>query len=349
MAGETQFNSRSDSAAQKLKQQLNAQNRNNPGWTPLESAPVAVGPDGQPPKPPPPEGSYARQAYEQAQRDQPTQRQIVGDQPPAGTPDQQADGSVAPPLTGGQPTPAAPAEQPPQPPPLSENANARIQNLINELREKDRQIAELAAARTERDQMREQVSTLQQERERMMQQHLDELDPETRATIMAEARMRELLEQNNRSLMDQLQPQLATLHQQTKQTEYERLARKYPGFDLQIHPALIEQLRAKVPALTVEMAFKAVAEGDEAVTREQAAQVAVPPVVPAGNGASLPRYMPEPQPDPDDELRDFQRRTTELIRSNDPAQQRQGMRDMDVLIRERLRGSSYPGKPSVFD
>lgn len=364
-----QFNSRSDNAALKLKSELNARNRGVPGWQDLGPSPIAVGPDGQPPAPPPPEGSYARASWDQqqaqlraeqgaaaqhAQSDmgrgdhgQPTPRQVVGDQPPAGTSEQQSDGSVAPPLAGGQPQPAAPLEQSTNQP-FSENANARIQSLIAELREKDHQIAELAASREESTRLRSQVESLQQERDRIMREHLEDLDPETRATILAEARMRELLDQNNRSLLEQLQPQLSTLHQQNQQTEYERLARKYPGFDLQIHPALIEQLRAKVPALTVEMAFKAVAEGDEAVTREHAAHVAVPPVVPAGNGAHLPRYMPEPTPDPNQELMEFQERTFGLIRSDKPEEQRQGYRQLDNLIAERLKGASYEGKPSVF-
>lgn len=356
MAGNPQFNQRSDNAALRLKAEINDRNGLN-----LESSPVAVGPDGKPPAPPPPEGSYMRAAYDQQQQQlraenaqaapqamgQPTPEQVLGQQPPMGTPDQQGDASQAPPLAGGVQQPVAPAGSP-QDPPVSENANRRIQGLINDVREKDARIAELAASAGEVAQLREQVQAMQAEREQFLQSNLDSMDPETRAQVMAEARFRELLAANNQQLMEQLQPQLSTLHQQNAQTELERIAEKYPGFNLEVHPVLMDQLRAKVPGLTMEMAFKAVAEGDEAIPRDVAAQVAVPPVTPAGNGAPLPRYMPEPQADPTEDLRDFQRRTNELIASQDPAKQRQGYRQLDDVLGERLRGANYPGKPTVF-
>lgn len=357
----SQFNERSDNAALKLKAEIGARTGQE-----LPPRPVQVGPDGRPPAPPPPEGSYARMEYDQQQaalraeqaqaaahaqaamQGQPTPQQVVGQQPPAGTPEQQSDGSVAPPLASGQPQQVSPEGQPPAPP-LSEGANARIQQLIAQLRERDAQIAELSASRSELENVKGQVQQLLTERDSFLKSHLEELEPEQRAAVLAEARFQELLDRNNAALLERLQPQLSTLQQQNQQTEMERVAQRYPGFDMQIHPHLIDQLRAKHPTLTYEQAFKAVAEGDEAIPRDVATHVAVPPVVPAGNGAPLPRYMPEPQADPVDELRAFQQRTNELVRSSDAAEQRQGLRQMDQAILERLRGAQYKDKPRIFD
>lgn len=347
----TQFNTRSDNAALKLRQELSGK-----GAEISESASVPVGPDGQPPAPPPPPGSYARQALdrqrEQARAEQAevasrAQRdmQQIGDQPPVGTPEQQADGSVAPPLTNGQGQPAAPEQSHP---PISENANRRIQDLIAQNRDLERRLAEAAGSAGQLEELKGRLQQLEKERATFMERHLEELDPETRAQIMAEARMREIIAQNNQELLAALQPQLSTLHQQSQQTEYERLAARYPGFDLVIHKPLIEQVRAKNPGLTVEMAFKAVAEGDEAVPREQVARAAVPPVVPAGGGEPIPRYVPEPTSNPEDELVEFQRRTNKLLASQDPLERRQGLRDVDRVLSERLKGASYEGKPSPF-
>ena len=58
---ESQFNQRADNAALALKKQLSQER-----GVEIPERKVEVGPDGQPPKPPPPEGSYARQAYDQA-------------------------------------------------------------------------------------------------------------------------------------------------------------------------------------------------------------------------------------------------------------------------------------------
>lgn len=360
------FNPRSDQAAQLLRQDLN--NRLPPEGRIPESAPVAVGPDGKPPAPLAPEGSYARMAHDQQQAQlraeqqaaaqeaqanllatgQPTPQQVVGQQPPAGTPLQQSDGSVAPPLAGGQPQPAA-AEAQPQAPQLSENANTRIQQLVAESREKDRQIAEFAAKAGDSEKLKQQVQGLLDERASFLEQNLESMDPEQRAAVLADARMREILDQRDSALLQAIDQRLAPLQQRGQQSDMERTAAKFPGFDMQIHPNLIDTLRAKVPGLTYEMAFKAVAEGDEAVTREQASAVAVPPVVSAGAGPALPRYMPEPTPNPEDALVDYQQRTNKLIASDNPADQRQGYRQLDIALRERLSGASYENKPSVFD
>lgn len=348
------FNSRSDNAALKLKGEIGART-----GVDLPSRQVAVGPDGKPPAPPPPPGSYARQAHDQqmlelqrqqqqALAGQPAPQQILGDQPPAGTPDQQADGSQAPPLAPGQPLPAGP-ESPPHPPQHSDAANNRIQGLISELRDRDRRIAELAGGQADMAKLQEQVSALVSERDNLMQEGLAELDPEQRALVLAEGRMQEIVAQGKTDLLAQLQPQLSTLRQQNQQTEVERVAQKYPAFDLAVHGNLVDMVRGKFPGMTYEMAWKTVAEGDEAVTRDRTSVVAVPPVVPAGNGSPLPRYMPEPEANPDDELRAFQQRTNELIRSSSPAEQRQGLRQMDEAISQRLGGANYQGRPRVFD
>src|SRR5262249_26230845 len=149
------------------------------------------------------------------------EREQIGAQAPAGTPEQQSDGSVAPPLTPGNGQAVAPQAPPQTSPSVSENANRRIQDLISEMRDKDRQIAELAASKRELDDVRGQVTALQQERDRFVNEHLDALDPEQRAAVLAEGRFREMLAQNNRMLLEQLQPTLTNLQSQGKQTEYD--------------------------------------------------------------------------------------------------------------------------------
>lgn len=350
---QSQFNQRSDNAALALKQELSNQTGRE-----IKPSQVQVDADGQPARPLPPEGSYARQAIEQqramdaqaaqqaAQQmgGQPTPQQQLGDQPPVGTPDQAVDGSVAPPLTQQQPGAASEGQ-----PEVSANANQRIQGLVSEKRDLERKLAEALSKSQEHEQLKQQLAAMQAEHQQFLQAHLDELDPEERMRVMMDARFQELLAQHSQQIMQTIMPHLSSLQENVQHTEMQKLAGKYPAFDLVIHGPLIEQFRAKNQNCTIEMAYKAIAEPSELVTREQAtSHPTVPPVVPPGNGAPMPRYVPEPQADPVDELRQDQQRAYQLLTSENAAERRQGMRDVDDVLARRLAGANYKDKPKVF-
>lgn len=347
MTGQTQetksqFDAQADKAALALRRQV--QDR---GAQIADSGAVLVGPDGKPPPPPPPEGSYARmamdQAAAQAQRDmgQPTQEQVLGDQPPAGTTEQSVDGSVAPPLT--------PPGQTPQGTPgdaLSENAQRRIGELVSKLREKDQALEllqhEVAQGQQKADGATGELEALRAQYQQMVDSNLDQLDPDTRAQVMNDARMRDMMGKFEQSILSKLEPRISGIAENQRADEMLALSGKYPAFDLQIHGHLIEAVRAKNPNLSVEQAFLAatVDTPEERQTREAAAAFAVPPVLPPGNGAA-PKYIPEPAPaqsDPEGELRTDAARIAVLRRSSDPLEQKAGMDLAFKNIGERLFG-----------
>ena len=325
------FNANADSAAQALRGNLIAQGRQMP-----KAAPVEVGPDGKPPAPPPPEGSYARMAMEQRQAEHARQ---IGDQPVAGTPNQALDGSQAPPL--------APVGQPPlqTEPQDSPRAQRRIQELVDQLRARD---AELAAAREEGKrhgdtlaQTQQRMAQLEQQHQQMLQANLDNLDPETRMRVMQDARMREYFDQFEERILSKVQPQLQQIQTRDARREMESLSNKYPAFDLQIHGPLIDMFRAKNPACSIDQAYRAIAEPEELVTRQSANAVAVPPVLPPGSSTlASARFAPQPEPqsDPVAEAREESARMAKLRASNNPQEQKQGLAAVDDMLRRRVFG-----------
>lgn len=344
----SQFNQRSDNAALALKGEISQRLGKD-----LPSKQVTVGPDGHPPKPLPAPGTYMRDAIDQqraAQQarlaaGQPTQEQILGDQPPAGTPEQAIDGSIAPPMT--------PPAQPPQEqasPPLSENANQRIQDLAAKLRAKDQELqAAVEQARTSSASATElegRLTTMQEQHQAMLQSNLDNLDPETRATVMQDARMREYFDQFRQQLLSEIGPQIAGLQENRAHNDLMSLADKYPAFDVQVHGPSIDMFRGKNPHTSIEQAFKAIAEPEELVTRTAAAAVAVPPVVPPGSGGVQPRYMPEPQSNPEQEMIEDAARARDLMMSVDPKDHKKGLAAFDANIAARLANHLPGGTPS---
>ncbi len=344
----SKFNQRADGAALALKGELSQRLGKD-----LPSKQVEVGPDGRPPKPLPPEGSYMRSAIDQhraalaaQQAGQPTQEQILGDQPPAGTPEQAIDGSQGPPLT--------PAAQPPQeqaPPPLSESANQRIQDLANKLRMKDQElqsaVAQAKAASETQAELQGRLKTVEEQHSQMLQANLDNLDPDTRAAVLQDARMREYFDKFREQLLGEIQPQLSGLQENRMHDELMRLADKYPSFDVQVHGMAIDSVRGKNPHLSIEQAFKVVAEPEELVTRTVAAAVAVPPVVPPGAGGVQPRYMPEPESNPEAEMIQEAAAARDLMRSANPDDHKKGLRAFDQNIAARL-GNLLPGAPPNY-
>lgn len=322
-----QFNTRADNAALALRQDLLKRGAEIP-----DSGAVEVDADGKPPAPLPPEGSYQRMAIEQQRAAQ----QQIGDQPPAGTTEQMVDGSQAPVL---QPTGIPPQETPAEPAQeLSPNAQQRIGDLINQLRQKDQDLQQALAAATGLEDLKVKFSTLEEQNNQMIQANLDTLDPETRMAVMQNAQLQEQVTAIEQRILGQVMPHVNSLQQENAHTAMVKLGEKYPAFDLQIHQPLVDSFRAKNPACSIEQAYRAIAEGDELVTRATAPATAVPPIVPPGSGSPRPRYVPEPtaQSDPEQELVEEAQTLKGLMASQDPADHRKGLRLADQNIARRL-------------
>lgn len=191
-------------------------------------------------------------------------------------------------------------------------------------------------------QFQQRLTALEQQHQQVLQQNLESLDPETRAQVMADARLAQRLDEFKRDLLGQIAPRLQRLDANAAQSELHALSQKYPGFDYQTHAPLIAQFRESNPRCSIEQAFRAIAEPEELVTRQAARATAVPPFVPPGNGEmGIARFAPMKQvtPKPEDELVEESRRIAELRRSTDPAKQKEGMQLLDQHLRRRLGGS----------
>jgi len=337
------FNARADNAARALRGNLRRAGAEMP-----ETAPVEVGEDGKPPAPQPPEGSYMRQAIELSKRQQQLpQDQPIGDQPPAGTPEQALDGSPAPKLP------------PPNPPPQGQNGEAispraeqRIQQLVEQLRQKDVELqAALDVGKKSSEtltQFEQRLTALQQQHDQMVQANLDHLDPETRMQVMQDARMSQKLDewgsQFRSELMRTFGKPLNDLQTQAARNQMQDLADKYPAFDYVIHGPLIDHFRGKNPHCSIEQAFRAVCEPEELVTRETAARApAAPIIVPPGSGElAAARYAPgtgqqaQPRQQAQDELVEESRRLQKLLASDDPNERQQGMQQQLGHLARRL-------------
>lgn len=263
---------------------------------------------------------------------------MIGDQPPAGTPEQAVDGSMSPRLPN-------PAQQPPRETeePNSPRAERRIQELVAQLREKDQALQQAVADGHKNgetlQQMQARFTALEQQHQQMLQANLDHLDPETRAAVMQDARMAQRLDEFESRLLAKVQPQLRQLETKAARDEMAELSDVYPAFDYQIHGNLIDMYRGKNPNSTIAQAFRAIAEPEELVTRKLASAVAVPPVLPPG-GTSLEgvRFAPKPEPqsDPKAEMADEMARIKKLRMSLDPNEQKEGLRLADQNLKKRL-------------
>lgn len=345
---QSQFNQRADNAALALKGQMNQERGLN-----LQETKVVVGPDGQPPKPPPPEGSYARQDYDRMRVEQQAQtvqqmaqqpQQPIGDQPLAGTQEQALDGSQAPPLPQQAQTPQGPGDQE-----LSPNAQQRFAKLTSDLRDKDRDLQAVLEAHRNNEttlaETRAQLQAMQQQHEQMLQANLENLDPETRMQVMQDARMAEHLAAFEQRIVAKLQPQISGLQENRAHDELVRLAARFPRFDVQVHGPLIEIYRGKNQHSSVEQAFKAIAEPEELVTRGAVPATVVPPAVAPGasiQGNPQGRYIPEPQSDPEAEMVAEAAQIGTLMRSLDAQDHKAGARLIEKNLIDRL-GARLPG------
>lgn len=192
-------------------------------------------------------------------------------------------------------------------------------------------------------QYEQRLQSLEKQHQEMLQANLENLDPDTRAQVLMDARLQERMDQFEERLMSRVQPQIQHLERSTAQTEMVALSQKYPGFDYQTHAPLIEQFRAGNPRCSIEQAFRAVAEPEELGVRPSVRAQAVPPTIPPGNGElAAARFAPPRQPQPqqaqEDELVEESRRIKELRASTDPAKQKEGLRLAEAHLAKRIGG-----------
>ena len=318
------FNQRADNAALSLKDQLGRELSARTGQqVVLPPSPVPVGQDGQPVGQLPPEGSYARTAIEQQQAAQ--QQQIP--QP--------------------TPTPGAPVEPAPQPQePVSQRAQERITSLVSQLRSKDQEYQQLQTAQSQQattvEELQAQLTAQQNQMQSMLEQNMENLDPETRAQVMADARIRQTVAASEQRILQTVAPQLEALQSRNLQLEKSGLSDTYRGYDPVVHDVLIDTFRRSNPNCSVEQAFRACATPEELAVGAGRPAPAIPPTIAPGNGAPSPRYMPQQQPnqvDPVQQIQDDAARAAELARSTDPADQKAATAMWNKNLADRLFGN----------
>lgn len=241
--------------------------------------------------------------------------------------------------------------EPSTPPPAAETpsprAEQRIQQLVEDLRRKDQELQtaiEMGKKATETaTQFQGRLTSLEQQHQQMLQANLDNLDPDTRAQVLMDARLSQQLGEMEQRILGRIAPELQHLKSTAAQQEMHALSQKYPGFNYQLHATLIDQFRARNPHCSIEQAFRAIAEPEELGMRPTTRAAAVPPIVPPGNGdLGAARYAPPSQrhpPTQEDELVEESRRIKKLRASTDPAEQKEGLRLLDQHLKRRLGGS----------
>lgn len=328
------FNERADSAALKVKEQLGAELSALTGQTVvLPPTPVAVGADGQPVGQPPPEGSYARQAFEEQQAAAAQKAQQMATQPP-----------VAAPTPQGQPTPPPPRE----PEETSQRAQERIQDLITKLRQKDQELQtsqnQQSSAATTNEELRAQLTASTNQMQSLMQEHMEQMDPETRQQVLNNAQIAQAVAQAESRILQKVNPKLQELQVSNEQRERVQVSTVYAGYNPQVHDVLIDEFRKGNPNCSIEQAFRAVATPEELSVAGAGPRNAPPPVVPPGSGAPTPRYLTPgaSQPDPLEQMRADANKAAELARSSDPNDQKAATALWHKNLTERL-GLNMPG------
>lgn len=313
------FNKRSDSAASLLKQSMG-----------LPEAQVEVDANGRLPAPPPPDGSYAALAREEVNA-----AQVAA---------QQAEQAGRPPIDA----PAEPQLQEPQTTEPSEKASERISDLVTKLRDKDQQFQQLQTQQTqsaeEIAQMKQLVETLRLEREQLKQAALDTLDPEERQKVIGQMELQNTIQQAQDKILSAIQPRLARIDEHELAREFETLSLKYPGFNAKVHPELIQHVRNQNPALSVELAFRAVASNEELGVGSTRPANPVPPSI-APNQTGIPRSVPQqvtPQTDstPESEVAQEAADAYKLLRSKDSQDNKAGMKAVDAMLSKRIFGAT---------
>jgi hypothetical protein len=330
------FNQRSDTAALALKGQLSQQLSAMTGQrVDLPPTPVQVNEHGQPvgSEQIPPEGSYARQAWEQ-QRAARAQQEALAQHQRATYPQGQPQGPEAAQLD-------QPQEQHEQ---VSQRTQERISSLVSQLRQKDQDYATLQQQLQQRDatasELQAQYQASQNQLHSIMQEHLEHLDPDTRAQVLADARIKQAVALSEQRILHAVAPRLDALQVRNDQLEKVSLSGHYQGYDPGVHDHLIDEFRRQNPNCSIEQAFRAVATPEELRVGGARPANPPPPMVPPGNGAATPRYLPQQnsQPDPVEQMRMDAAEAARLARSLDPADQKRAQALFDKNLRDRLSG-----------
>lgn len=329
------FSARADSAALALKGKLSEQNQAI-GRPAIQPRSVPVGPNGQPAPPLPPEGSYARQAIEQ-QRQAQQQRAVTQLQTPEDLQSQQGQQEQQ---------GAAPVSQQPQDQPqLSPNAQRRISELSQALRQKDQalqqELARSKALEETQAQTQARLAAIESRFNSVVNQNLDSLDPETRQQVMHEAAIAESAAAVEQRVMQRVAPLVERVTSQAIEAELNAVSSRYPAFSVEVHGPLIESFRSRNPNCTIEQAFRAIAEPEELATGRQGRAPAVPPIAIPQSVNAAPRYVPQPQAPqktPEQEVEADRERAFRLARSTDPMDRRNAGRAMDAYMAAKLKG-----------
>jgi hypothetical protein len=312
-----EFEDKADAAVRRLKDQMG-----------LKHSPAS---DRQPSNEPPP-GSYAAQLIAK-QREEAQLRFSTGES---------ETGEVAPPDPEGDDAGQV-QEVGEDGKPVQFNKHPiydRFKAVTAEARERKERIQKLEQDQAKRDleyqKLQEQLQALQEQHSQVLQQNLEHLEPEQRTQVLLDARLRSMEQEIARRVDDRLRPALQMIRTQARGQEIEAVIHRYPRFDPDKHIELIEMVQAQNPGLTVEMAFKAVADPDELVTNGQSVVASPPPVVPPGrDGMGQPRYIRQTE-DRGDKLREGAQRVREIAASNDPRSRTGALRAAAQSIKDRL-------------
>lgn len=342
MTSNSNFSARADSAALALKGKLSETNRTL-GRPEIQPRSVPVGPNGQPAPPLPPEGSYARQAIER-QRQAAQSRQTQQLQTPEDLNSQQGQHEQNGAAQGHQQSQDTNQGQ------LSPNAQRRISELSQLLRQKDQELQQ-AIARSQRSeetqaQTQARLQAIEARFNSVVNQNLDSLDPETRQQVLNDAAIAESAARIEQRVMQSVAPLVERVTTQAIEAELGAVAGKYPAFSAEIHGPLIETFRSRNQNCTIEQAFRAVAEPDELVMGRQGRAPAVPPIAIPQSVNTAPRYVAPPaapQVTPEQVLEADRLRAFQLARSTDPLDRRQAGRAMDQYLASKLKGA-LPGQ-----
>jgi hypothetical protein len=293
------FAAQADSAATRLKAKMG-----------LESRQVEVDESGNPLPPPPPPGSYAAMIREQS--GEVAQTVAVNE-------------ALASRQTVEDPVGSSPAEEQRYEP--SENAQRRIKELIGQLKE-TKNLLESERARTK--QTEDELIELRRRQEEQIHEQMESLSREDRASVMEDQALRRMLAEQEKKFRQQLDPLLT----KARRDEMRDLASRYPGFNPEIHPELIEIFRQRNPNCTMEQAFRAVALPEE-LNVGFVRPAVVPPTV-APRPTAPPRSLPEQEiPQEQQEQDEMQQKLVEAraLASSPNAADR---RSSDRLFRELL-------------
>jgi len=306
----------------------------------LEPTKVEVNGDGRQVRPPPP-GSYAAMALEKQRATVEAERAKLQPEQPATPPPQPVAGQDQPQAPSPEGT-QQPAGQPTPQNEYSPRANERIAELANARRDAERKAQEaearVAANERELEQLRTERSRLEAERNRILQDQLETMDPETRTRVLAEGKTRELLAETEQRIMSRIEKPVQELRASAREAELSKVAQKYPGFDYDVHKPLIDAFQQRNPACTVDQAFRAVAEEHELGTRPVQQGRQVPPVPAPRTTRGSQDYVPNQQPQKSEQevLAEEVEEIRKLGTSSDPADKRRHRDLLDQHLNKRF-------------